>query len=268
MRTKTDGVRRLPSSHNGVRQPAPRWRGLLSSHKKISPALFALAMLLALTLSACGSGKADATPTMSVDAIYTAAFQTFSAQQATQLALTPPTATPSPTLFPTLPPPTASTTFPFGSPTSAGSGVQGCDSSVYVNDVTVPDGTTMSPGKSFVKTWLVLNNGSCTWTTSYKLSFASGEQMNGASVAVPSSVPAGQQVQLSVNLTAPSTAGDFTGWWRLQNDKGQYFGNAFSVVIKVSGSTTNTPSSSTDTPVPDTNTPIPDTDTPEPSATP
>lgn len=225
--------------------------------KKIGHLLFVLSAALMLTLSACGAGKADATPTLSVDAIYTAAAQTISAQQATQLALTPPTATSSPTLFPILPsPPTQSTGFSFGSPTSSSSGVaQGCDSSVYVKDVTVPDGTSMTPGQSFVKTWLMQNNGSCAWSTSYKLSFISGEQMNGASVPVSGSVPAGQQIQLSVNLTAPTAAGDFTGWWRLQNDKGQYFGNSVSVVIKVSSVST-------------TNTPEPATDTPEPTATP
>ena len=64
---------------------------LSSTHKNNIPAISALVILLALTLSACGSGNADATPTFSLDAIYTSAAQTFTAQQATQLALTPPT---------------------------------------------------------------------------------------------------------------------------------------------------------------------------------
>ena len=218
---------------------------------RLLPAFIALAML---ALSACGLGNADATPTLSVDAIYTAAYQTLAAQQATQLALTPPTETPSPTPLPspTLIP-TQST--PFGSPTTAsgGGGASGCDSSVFVSDVTVPDGTVMAPGQSFVKTWAVMNNGTCAWSTSYKLAFISGEQMDGSSVSVPSSVPAGQQAQLSVNLTAPITAGDYTGYWRLQNDKGEFFGNSVYVTIKVSGGSSTSSAA---------------TDTPEPSATP
>ncbi len=45
------------------------------------------APLLLSLLAACGPSKAQATPTLSVDAIYTAAFQTLEAQQATNIAL-------------------------------------------------------------------------------------------------------------------------------------------------------------------------------------
>jgi hypothetical protein len=216
--------------------------------------LFVMTSVLAiLTISACGPSKADATPTMSVDEIYTAAFYTLSAQQATQLALTPPTPTASETPPATVAPPTLAATLPLGTaPTLAGGGsAQLCDNSVYVNDVTVPDGTVMKAGKNFTKTWTVMNNGTCAWTTSYKLSFASGEAMGGTSVPVPGSVPAGQQTQISVSLVAPASDGDYTGSWRLQNASGQYFGTVVTVVIKVSGggsAATNTPGSATDTP--------------------
>jgi hypothetical protein len=238
---------------------------------KIEHTSIVLAIFLMLTLSACGSTNANSTPTLSVDAIFTAAFQTLSARQATQLALTPPTETPSPTLFPTLASlPTQSGGLLFGSPTSSFTGgAVGCDSSAYVKDMTIPDGTIMDPGKSFVKTWLILNNGTCAWSTSYQLTYISGEKMNGASTAVLNSVPVGQQVQVSVNFTAPATAGDYTGWWRMQNDKGQYFGNSISVVIKVSGTTTatNTSSGATNTTAPSTNTSTPN-NTPAPTNTP
>ena len=216
-----------------------------------------LAALLSLTLSACGSANADATPTMSVDAIYTAAFQTFTAQQATQLALTPPTPTDTP--FPTLAQPTFSTNLTFGTPTtSAGGTALGCDNSVYVADVTIPDKTVMSPGKSFTKTWRVMNNGTCAWSTDYKLAFTDGEAMGGTSVPVPSSVPVGQQVEISVKLTAPANDGDYTGGWRLQNPQGQFFGNRITVVIKVGSGSASTGTPGTPT----------STDTPTPTATP
>jgi Ig-like domain-containing protein len=213
--------------------------------------IVACALLVAL-LSACGSSNADATPTMSVDEIYTAAFYTLSAQQATQLALTPPTATASITPSPTLaPPPTLSNPLPFGSATTSAGGAKACDSSVYVNDLTIPDGTVMTPGKKFTKTWTLMNNGTCTWSSSYKLAFVGGEQMGGGSTAVPSSVPAGQQSPVSVDLTAPATAGNYTGTWQLQNAAGTFFGNQITVVIKVSAAVN---SADTDTPEP-TNTP-------------
>lgn len=225
----------------------------MKNDNKIKYKFCVLGIVAMLALSACGSA-ADQTPTPGLEAIYTAAAQTIAAQQATLQAQVPPTVTPSATLFPTLPPPTAqSSLLNAASPTSSTGGAVGCDNSVYINDVTIPDGTVMTPGQTFTKTWLVLNNGTCAWNTTYKFNFISGEAMGSSSVAVPSAVPAGQQVQLSVDLTAPTTAGDYTGWWKLQNDKGEYFGNGYSVVIKVSGATatstapTNTPATATNT---------------------
>ena len=197
--------------------------------------LLLVAAAATLLLSACGAGNADATPTMSVDAIYTAAYHTLVAQQATQLALTPPTSTASPVPSPTVAPPTAATILPPAGSTAATGGAPACDNSVFVNDVTIPDGTVLSPGKNFVKTWTLMNSGTCAWATGYKLSFIGGESMGGTSVPVPQAVPAGQQTQISVSLTAPTTPGDYTGTWRLQNAASLYFGTNVTVVIKVSG---------------------------------
>ena len=196
-----------------------------------------LGAALLVVLSACGPSTPSPTPTMSVDAIYTAAFQTFSAQQATQLALTPPTATASRTPPPSLAPPTSASTSPVpgtGGTLPAG-GTPTCDSSVYVSDITVPDGTVMTPGQTFVKTWALRNNGTCPWTTSYKLAFVGGDAMGGTSAPLAAAVPPGQQANVSITLTAPATAGDYTGSWELQNASGAFFGNIITVVIKVSG---------------------------------
>ncbi|HEX8992498.1 MAG TPA: NBR1-Ig-like domain-containing protein [Anaerolineales bacterium] len=219
----------------------------------------------AFALSACGSGQATATPTIGVEAIYTAAFNTLAAQRATELALTPPTPAVTATLFPTLPSVSTLPVLPFttSATSSAGGGVAGCNNSAFVNDVTIPDGTVLEPGKNFVKTWTVMNNGSCAWDASYKLTFVSGNSMGGTSVPVPLNVPAGQQTRISVSLITPSTPGDYTGSWQLQNPQGQTFGNIITVVIKVSAAATAT--STTAAPAP-TGTPSP-TGTPTPIAT-
>ncbi len=205
----------------------------------------------ALALSACGSGQATPTPTIGVEAIYTQAFNTLAAQRATELALTPPTPAVTSTLFPTLPSASTLPVLPLGTaPTSSsgGGGVAGCNNSAYVNDVTIPDGTVLDPGKNFVKTWTVMNNGSCGWDASYKLAFVSGDSMGGTSVPVPLNVPSGQQTRISVSLIAPSTPGDYTGSWQLQNPQGQTFGNIITVVIKVAPAATATSTSTVPAP--------------------
>ena len=225
----------------------------MRKHRSYISHLLPMAAIMAVfTLAACGPAKPAPTPTMSVNAIYTAAFQTLTSQQATQLALTPPTPMPTSTPPPTVaPPPTLNPGLGFGSPTTAaGGGAKACDSSVYVNDVTIPDGTVVDAGKKFTKTWTVMNNGTCTWSASYKLVLVGGEAMGGSSVPVPASVPPGQQVQISVVLTAPTAAGSYTGSWQLQNASSQPFGNVITVVIKVgaASSATNTTGAATAAP--------------------
>ena len=204
-----------------------------NSTRSLGRRLLVPALLMVLLLSACGSADADATPTMGVDAIFTAAFQTLEAQQATQLALTPPTNTPSPSPFPTLPPPSPASTLPplIGSTPLGGSTV--CDNAAYVADVTIPDGTTIKAGEKFTKTWKIYNSGSCAWTTAYKIAFDSGEGMGGAATLLSAAVPAGQQADVSVVLTAPNTNGTFRSNWRMQNAAGVGFGNVVYVEIKV-----------------------------------
>ncbi len=198
--------------------------------------LLLVAAAATLALSACSQANSGASATQSVDAIYTEAFHTLTAQRATQLALTP-SATPSPLPSPTLAPsPAAVNTVPpvaspNASPVATGAGA--CDFAVFVNDVTIPDGTVEAPGKNFVKTWLLMNKGTCDWTTAYKLVLVGGDTMGGSSVPLPSAVPAGQQVQVSVSLIAPTQSGNYTGTWQLQNPQGQNFGDQVTVVIKV-----------------------------------
>ncbi len=193
--------------------------------------LLACAPLL-LMLNACGSSSTDAAATLSAQAIFTAAYQTFSAQAA-QFALTPVARTPLPTPSISLPPSSPSAQTALASPAVTSSGQTACDSSVYVSDATIPDGTVIAAGSKFIKTWVLQNNGTCAWSTSYQLAFDSGDQMGGSDVALQSPVPAGQQASISVNLVAPMSAGAYKGTWRMHNGNGQPFGDYPYVQINV-----------------------------------
>lgn len=95
----------------------------------------------------------------------------------------------------------------------------------FVEDITVPDDTTFPANHSFVKTWRLKNDGTCTWDSSYALVFDSGEQMSGISPSpLPKVVPPGETADVSISLTSPSTSGTYQGDWLLQNGKGEKFG--------------------------------------------
>jgi hypothetical protein len=122
-----------------------------------------------------------------------------------------------------------------------------CDKLEFVTDVTIPDNTVIAGGSTFTKTWRIKNAGTCTWTTAYKLVFASGDAMNGpSSVALPGNVNPGGTVDLTVTLTAPGNAGTYQGFWKLQNPSGGSFGfgaaanQAFWVKIIVGSTSTPT----------------------------
>ncbi len=112
----------------------------------------------------------------------------------------------------------------------------------FVKDVTIPDGTTFSPGATFVKVWRMRNSGTCTWETGTELVFSSGDQMDGPpDVPVTAPVAPGAEVDISVNLKAPSTPGTYQGKWQLRDHKGTFFGGAIWVKIVVPAPATNTP---------------------------
>ncbi|MFQ5407934.1 MAG: NBR1-Ig-like domain-containing protein [Anaerolineales bacterium] len=121
-------------------------------------------------------------------------------------------------------------------------GAQGCsDGAQFVADITVPDDTVFLPGAAFIKTWRLRNSGTCTWNNSYSYRFVGGAQMSGpSSVTISGTVAPGAEVDLSVNLVAPSAPGTYKGTWRMHNPGNAAFGSTPFVQIVVA-SPTSTP---------------------------
>jgi hypothetical protein len=116
-----------------------------------------------------------------------------------------------------------------------------CDAADFIADVTIPDGTNFPGGAKFIKTWRLKNAGVCTWTTSYSVVFTDGVSMGApASSNLPVSVPPGQTIDLSLELTAPEKIGNYRGNFKLRNPAAIIFGTGsarsapFYVDIKVS----------------------------------
>jgi hypothetical protein len=85
-------------------------------------------------------------------------------------------------------------------------------------DETVWDGTEVTAGQTFTKSWWIRNTGLVTWTEGFALHFESGEQMSGPTevdIAPGETVPPQHVRQFSVSLTAPATAGVHSGAWRM-----------------------------------------------------
>ncbi len=202
-----------------------------------------------LLLSACGRTPApEPTPTIDVYAIHTAAALTVPAELTQTAAAT--TATPQPTIpaseeiniLTASPVPTSAETFtpvpyptetPPPTPTASPEPDEFCDNAIWLADISVQDGTQMSPGQAFEKVWLVQNTGTCTWDEGYKLAFGYGEMMNGQARPIPNTVQPGQEVQMTVVFTAPLAVGEYESYWRMSNSAGANFGDFLFVQIVV-----------------------------------
>ena len=101
-----------------------------------------------------------------------------------------------------------------------------CNWAQFVADVTVPDGTSYAPNTAFKKTWRLKNIGTCTWNSAdVSLIFDSGEKMGApASVALPTTVAPGQTVDITLDMTAPSAAGHYFGYYKFKSASGGVFG--------------------------------------------
>ncbi|MDA8114202.1 MAG: NBR1-Ig-like domain-containing protein [Acidithiobacillus sp.] len=198
--------------------------------------LFSALLAICLLVTACNL-PSNAPKTQDLNAASTAAAQTVQVQLT---LMAPPTAasTPIPTIpTTTAPPPTFAPPPVPPTPTSI------CDAAYFVTDVTYPDGSIVAPGAAITKTWRLKNVGTCSWTPSYTVVFSSGDSMNGPSAqALEGNVNPGQTVDISVDLTAPSTPGDYKGYWKLRNAAGVLFAQ-FYIQIKVQNpaTPTNTP---------------------------
>ena len=197
---------------------------------------FALCALLALSLAACGGRAAVETATLlpppsSGPASATAAAATL-APTLTELAVPsasqPPTATPAPSDTPAAtgsPADTPAITATPAEATSTPGGPAGTYRADFVEDVTVPDGTSFKPGETFVKTWKLKNAGTAPWGTDFFVVNVKGDTF-GSPAAVPlsSTVRPGETVDLSLTFTAPDKLGSYTSFWMLRTPAGAPFG--------------------------------------------
>jgi uncharacterized protein YkwD len=89
-----------------------------------------------------------------------------------------------------------------------------------IEDVTVPDNAQMTRGAKFTKTWRFMNNGKCNWS-GYTIAFVAGDRMESPDSAPVPQTEAGKTVDVSVELTAPSVDGSYTGFYELRKANGE-----------------------------------------------
>jgi uncharacterized protein YkwD len=91
---------------------------------------------------------------------------------------------------------------------------------VLLEDVTIPDNTRVAAGETFTKTWRFKNTGTCHWS-GYTINYLAGDRMGAPdSVPVPDTVT-GSTVDVSLDLTAPTTDGSYSAYFTLKTADGE-----------------------------------------------
>ncbi len=200
------------------------------------------AVITTLILAACAPAT-PVVPTPDVLAIRTSAAFTVVAEFTLTAAAFTPTPMPPTATF-TAEPPTATSTLEFtNDPTQAALGTPAalCDDYSFdlaTLDVTIPDGTPITPGQEFIKTWKIKNTGICTWDNGYQViySYSSppNETMSAQPIPLNVLVAPGEEVDVSVSLKAPTTPGAYAIYWQMTNSKGIPFGvKEYILIVKI-----------------------------------
>ncbi|EFJ05566.1 hypothetical protein SELMODRAFT_236729 [Selaginella moellendorffii] len=107
----------------------------------------------------------------------------------------------------------------------------------FVCDVSIPDGTEVSPHTRFVKIWRLRNSGKVAWAPDTRLVRVGGDEMGTVSAVSlqteGASVLPDAEVEVAVDLVAPARAGRYASYWRLVTPYGVKFGHRVWALIQV-----------------------------------
>lgn len=105
----------------------------------------------------------------------------------------------------------------------------------YIEDVTIPDGTVVSPGQELDKRWKIVNSGTCHWGQGYSLRRIAGPPMGAPDEQGLYPARAGLEVIIRMLLIAPTEPGTHRTAWQAFNPQGEAFGEPIFIEVVVSG---------------------------------
>ncbi len=104
----------------------------------------------------------------------------------------------------------------------------------FVQDVTIPDGTSVAPAETVDKQWLVTNTGSCNWDAGYRLKLVGGDALGVPTEQALYPARAGTQATLRIVFTSPQAGGEYSSVWQAFAPDGTAFGQTINIQIIVS----------------------------------
>jgi hypothetical protein len=116
------------------------------------------------------------------------------------------------------------------------------DSLVFIEDLTIPDGSTTNPGEQLDKQWRVENAGTCNWDSSYRMQLIAGPALQAPSEQALYPARSGSRATIRIIFTAPAEPGRYRSAWQAVSPQGILFGDPIFIEFIVETPTpTSTP---------------------------
>lgn len=110
------------------------------------------------------------------------------------------------------------------------------DNLYWLEDLTIPDGSTVPPGTELDKRWKVQNNGTCNWDKDYRIRLIGGPGLGAPEEQALYPARSGAEALIRIVFTAPQEPGAYRSAWQAYTPDGTPFGDPFYIDIVVEGS--------------------------------
>lgn len=121
-----------------------------------------------------------------------------------------------------------------GTPNSENTQTVKCtDQLVWMYDLSIPDGSQVSPGSVLEKQWQVKNDGTCNWDETYSIRLTAGVAMGASSPQMLVPARGGSEAVIQIQFTAPSEPSRYRSAWQTFNPAGQPFGDPIYIEVVV-----------------------------------
>ncbi len=107
------------------------------------------------------------------------------------------------------------------------------DNLTFIEDLTIPDGSTVAPKTVLDKRWRVENSGTCNWDVHYQLKLTGGNAMGAAQEQALYPARSQIQVVLRIQFIAPAEPGAYRSAWQAFGPDGKPFGDPVFIDIIV-----------------------------------
>lgn len=107
------------------------------------------------------------------------------------------------------------------------------DNLLFLEDLTIPDGTVVAPGSSIEKLWQIENNGTCNWGERYRIKLIAGLEMGANIEQALYPARSGTQAAIRIIFTAPNEVGTYRSAWQAHSPEGLPFGDPIFIEIVV-----------------------------------